>query len=130
MVRVSIPNIKQEIPLFTLFRAFGIESDKEILKYIVNDISGKNNRMMYLLQDTIEESSDIRTQSEAYDIMIRQVASFGTPKDIQLENNRKKGYIKDIMEKDVLPHVGNLVKSKLFYLGYMVNNLLKCFHGN
>ena len=84
VVRVSIPNLKQEVSLFTLFRAFGIESDKEILKYIVNDLSGKNNRMMYLLQDTIEESSDIRTQSEAYDVLIKQVASFGTPKDIQL----------------------------------------------
>ena len=71
VVRVSIPNLKQEVSLFTLFRAFGIESDKEVLKYIVNDLSGKNNRMMYLLQDTIEESSDIRTQSEAYDVLIR-----------------------------------------------------------
>lgn len=129
VIRVSIPNIKQEVPLFVLFRAFGVESDKEILKYIVNDLSGKNNRMMYLLQDTIEEGSDCRTQSEAYDQLIKHVASFGTPKDIQLENNRKKGYVKDILEKDVLPHVGALIKSKLFYLGYMVNNLLKCFLG-
>ena len=95
VIRVSIPNIKQEIPLFTLFKAFGIESDKDILKYIVNDVSHKNNRLMYLLQDTIEESIDIRTQSDAYDSLIKYVNSFGTPKDIQLENNRKKGYIKD-----------------------------------
>ena len=111
VVRVSIPNLKQEVSLFTLFRAFGVESDKEILKYIVNDLSGRNNRMMYLLQDTIEESSDIRTQSEAYDVLIRHVASFGTPKDIQLENNRKKGYVKDILEKDVLPHVEILLRA-------------------
>ena len=129
VVRVTIPNIKQEIPLFTLFKAFGVESDKDILKYIVNDVSHKNNRMMYLLQETIEDSSGVNTQSEAYDVLIKFVASFGTPKDIQLENNRKKGYVKDILEKDVLPHVGSLVKKKLFYLGYMVNNLLKCFMG-
>ena len=129
VIRVTIPNIKQEIPLFILFRAFGIESDREILKYIVNDLGSINNRVLYLLQETIEEASDIKTQSEAYDYIIKYVSSFGQPKDIQLENNRKKGYVKDILEKDVLPHVGNLVKSKLFYLGYMVNNLLKCFLG-
>jgi DNA-directed RNA polymerase II subunit RPB2 len=129
VIRVTIPNIKQEIPIFVIFRAFGIESDKEILKYIINDLGIKNNRVLYLLQETIEESSDIKTQSEAYDYIIKFVSSFGQPKDIQLENNRKKGYVKDILEKDVLPHVGNLVKNKLFYLGYMVNNLLKCYTG-
>tara|TARA_B100000795_G_scaffold253626_1_gene223929 strand:- start:10 stop:3633 length:3624 start_codon:yes stop_codon:yes gene_type:complete len=130
VVRVSIPNIKHEIPLFTLLKAFGVESDKDILKYIVGDVSKKNNRMMYLLHETIEESLDIKTQSDAYEYLIKYVSSFGTPKDIQLENNRKKGYIKDILEKDVLPHVGNFVKNKLFYLGYMVNNLLKCYMGS
>ena len=34
--------------------------------------------------------------------IIKYVSSFGQPKDIQLENNRKKGYVKDILEKDVL----------------------------
>ena len=41
--------------------------------------------MMYLLQETIEESCDIKIQSEAYDALIKHVASFGTPKDIQVE---------------------------------------------
>tara|TARA_B100000767_G_scaffold275476_1_gene312619 strand:- start:3178 stop:6789 length:3612 start_codon:yes stop_codon:yes gene_type:complete len=129
VIKVSVPNIKQELPLVILFRALGIESDKEILKYIINNLSIKNNKLMFLLQETIEEGSTIKTQSEAYDYIIKYVQSFGTPKDIVLENNRKRGYVKGILEKDILPHVGNVIKNKLFYLGYMVKNLLKCFVG-
>ena len=35
VLKVSMPHCKTDIPLFVLFRAFGIESDKEILEYIM-----------------------------------------------------------------------------------------------
>ena len=38
LLRVNIPNIKHDIPIFILFRALGIESDKAILKYILLDL--------------------------------------------------------------------------------------------
>ena len=38
---IQIPRIKNPIPLFVLFRALGIISDKDICKYIVLDINSK-----------------------------------------------------------------------------------------
>ena len=33
-IKVNIPHCKIDIPLFILFRAFGLTNDKEILEYI------------------------------------------------------------------------------------------------
>ena len=129
VIRANIPNIRQEIPVFILFKALGVEGDKNILKYIVHNLNVKNNRLIYLIQDTIMEAEEYRSQSDAYEYLMRFVVSYGQPKDIKLDNIRKKGYIKDILEKDLLPHVGKDRISKLFYLGYMVLNLLKCYCG-
>ena len=129
VIRANIPNIRQEIPVFILFKALGVESDKGILKYIVHNLDPKNNRLIYLIRDTIIESQDYRSQSDAYEYLMKFIFSYGQPKDIKLDNIRKKGYIKDILDKDLLPHVGKDRKSKLFYLGYMILNLLKCYCG-
>ena len=37
-LKVTIPHCRIDIPLFILFRAFGVISDKDILKYIVYDL--------------------------------------------------------------------------------------------
>ena len=129
VIRVSINNIKNEIPLFILFKALGVESDKAILKYIVNDLSSKNNRIMYCLEDTILDGIDCKSQNDAYEYIIKQINTYGQPKDVKLDMERKKGYVKNIIEKDVFPHVGKDIRKKLFFLGYMVNNLLKCHLG-
>ena len=62
VLRVNIPNIRQEIPIFIIFRALGIESDKEILKYILHDISPNNNKLVYLVRESIVEASDVISQ--------------------------------------------------------------------
>jgi DNA-directed RNA polymerase II subunit RPB2 len=41
-IYVSIPSFKEKIPLFILFRAIGVQSDKEICKMIFGDGSGSN----------------------------------------------------------------------------------------
>ena len=129
VVRAMLPNIRQEVPLFVLFRALGVESDLEILKYIINDLSGKNNRILYTLEESIQEGSQYTNQSEAYDYIMNYVTVYGQPKDVKLDIERKKGYIKDMLEKDLLPHVGRNRINKIFYLGYMVSNLLRCYLG-
>ena len=129
VIRANIPNIRQEIPLFILFKALGVESDKEILKYIVHNLDSKNNRLTYLIRDTIIEATPYKSQADAYEYLMKYIISYGQPKDIKIDNIRKKGYIKDILDKDLLPHVGKDRINKLFYIGYMIYNLLKCYCG-
>ena len=125
-LKVNIPHCRADIPLFIIFRAFGIESDKEIIKYILYDIENNDDKLD-LLQSTIEEGSDIRTQNEALDYILKYSCILGQPKDIKLSRERKLVLFKEMMERDVLAHVGKSFKKKALFLGYMVNKLLKCY---
>jgi DNA-directed RNA polymerase II subunit RPB2 len=125
-LKVSIPHCRTDIPLFIIFRAFGIESDKDIIKYILYDIENNNDKLD-LLQSTIEEGSVVRSQNDALEYILRYSSILGQPKDIKLSRERKLVLFKEMMERDVLAHVGPSFKKKGLFLGYMVNKLLKCY---
>ena len=129
VVKAYMPNIRQEIPLFVLFRVLGVESDLEILKYIIYDLSAKNNRILYTLEDTIQEGSFCHNQNDGYEYLMNYISGYGQPKDIKLDSENKKGRVRDNLLDNLLPHVGPDINAKLFYLGYMVNNLLQCYLG-
>ena len=53
-----VPRIKTHIPLFVLFRALGIISDKEICNYIIHDLEDKQySDMFQFLQASIIDSN-------------------------------------------------------------------------
>ena len=67
-IKIAIPHLKQEIPLFIIFRALGCISDKEIIYYIIdNDKSKIDINIIKMLKCSILESSDIHTEAEAID---------------------------------------------------------------
>ena len=45
-IRVIIHHVKHDIPIFILFRALGIESDKEIMEYILYDLEDPFNKKL------------------------------------------------------------------------------------
>ena len=74
VVKAILPNIRQEVPLFVLFRALGVESDIEILKYIVYDLSPENKRMMYTLEESILEHLSVSVKTDAYDYIMNYIS--------------------------------------------------------
>ena len=128
-IRVLIPHLKTEIPLFIVFKAFGCDSDKEICQYIIdNNNSPIDNELLKLLRKSIEEGSQVKSQMEA----IRYISNFiNSTNHYTYENDIsvKIKYIKNTVLKDILPHVGDKYMDKCYYIGYMVNKLLKTFIG-
>ena len=124
---LEIPRVKQPIPLFIVFRALGIISDKEICEKILLDIEGeKNKKLLEALQASVIESDKFLTQEEC----IKYITSFAmyTPINMDKETGAKKKheFTLDILNNDLFPHCHNM-EQKIYFLGYMANKLLMAY---
>lgn len=114
-LQVSIPNFKKDIPLMILFRALGIESDKEILEYIFPEYNNEpHNELIDFLRPTIIETGPIYTQKEAL-LYLQSITRFRT-----IEHTLY------ILQQDFIPHIETF-RNKSFYLGYMTSQLVKMY---
>lgn len=111
---ISSPNIKTKIPLFVLFRALGVESDKAILETILIDIDSISNKaMLDFLRHSLLHGSTIMTQEAA----LKYLSNF-----VEYKNIEK---VKHIIINDLFPNVGNEFKNKALFLGHIINKLIK-----
>ena len=123
-IHLQMPRIKQPIPLFIVFRALGVNSDKDICEKILLDIGDdKNKQLLTALQASIIEANKHLTQEEC----IKYITSFAmyTPINMDKETGAKKklDFTMDILNNDLFPHCHNQVQ-KVYFLGYMANKLL------
>jgi len=129
-IRANIHHIKADVPIFILFRALGLTSDKEIIEYIVHDIDEPRNQMIInSLHACIDEASEIKCQRDALEYLSRYLNINGYPREFLYNSLERMKILKNILTREFLPHVGDDFKKKALYLGYMVNKLLKCFLG-
>ena len=126
-LRILLPHMKTEIPIFILFRALGCESDKEIVYHIIdNDNSTIDMNMLKVLKLSIEEAYDIKTESEA----IIYISKYINNNTYYVQNEEKKiNYVKECILKEFLNHLGKDNRKKVFFTGLMVNKLIKCCMG-
>ena len=128
-VYLQIPRLKNPIPLFIIFRAFNIISDKEICKHILLNIDDKKHKkMLFALKGSIVDANENLT----YDSAIRYIISnvIYTPLNVDKETGSKKKYdfALEVINNDIFPHC-KTTEQKIFMLGYMTNILLQTSFG-
>ena len=113
-ITVRLPMIHKQIPLFILFKLLGVESDKEILEYILLNLSTKKAELfMEELRPSIEDAMLINDKEMA--IKFLSVLTHG----------KTVSHLLDNIATDLFPHLGNNYKTKAYYLGYVVTKLLE-----
>ena len=126
---LQIPRIKVPIPLFVIFRAFNIISDKEICELVVLNIENVNMRkMLEALRASIIDSNKYMTQECAMKHIVNNVIY--TPMNMDKETGSKKKYnfAIEVLNNDIFPHC-KTEKQKIYMLGYMTNILLQTSFG-
>ena len=110
---VNIPNVRSPVPLFIVFRALGILSDREILEYCLLDLD-ENAELLDHFIPSIHDANKIFTQEGA----IKFIATLTKSKTIP--------QVHDILMNYFLPQVGetNYIQ-KAYFLGNMVYKLLR-----
>jgi DNA-directed RNA polymerase II subunit RPB2 len=117
-IMVFIPNVRKSIPLFIVFRALGIVSDKDICKMIVSDLNVYSSYVSSLIP-CVHDAGSIFNQMNALEF----IASFTKVKTVQESYNILINYL--------LPHVGEMnFKAKAHFIGHMVFEMLKVVHND
>ena len=118
---VSVPNVKKPVPLFILMRALGVVSDKDIIKTCLltdldDEIENNKNPYIDLFIPSVHDAYKFFNQQNALEF-IAELTKRGTVSSVI-----------EILSDYFLPHVGELnFLDKAFFLGYMVNKLLKVY---
>ena len=122
---VQLPRVKQPVPLFIVFRALGVISDKEICEKILLDISNdKYKDMLEGLQASIIEANTVMTQEDAIKYILTYVMYTPINMDRETGLKKKTEFTMDILKNDLFPHCNN-AEQKIYFLGYMVTRLLQ-----
>lgn len=120
----TLPTVSREIPLFVLFRALGVESDKSILQHILYDVestSTMNKQMEDFLFGSINDGAFLYTQEQALEFL----KSF-----VQYDN---VDYVQYVLMNDLFPNMNegrgddmkiSLTKKSLF-LGHLAHHIVK-----
>ena len=128
-IYVNIPKLKKPIPLFILFRALGMKSDKEICSIILLNLkSCINNKMLKLLKGCIYATHDYITHEDCIQYIKNHVIY--TPLNMTKEEGEKKkiDFTNDILDHDIFPNC-KTKKEKIYLLGLMTYSILSCFIG-
>lgn len=128
-IRSNIHHVKQDVPVFILFRALGIESDSQIVEYCVPRNDPHYDVISVELVGSIEEANNVLFTRDAREYLCRYMNVNGHPKELMYNKQYRMNVLTSVLEKEFLPHVGSDLGRKAMYLGYMVNKLLKCFLG-
>jgi len=132
-IRVSLPRIKTEIPLFVMFRALGIQSDKEIIELIM----GSTDTLYDMIfQECIQDAKDIRTTEAAVEFLTKHIGSGSsirealTSSTLPTTKMPKNGILTEILAEEFLPHIGgyNTLYEKACFLACMTKKVLEVYH--
>jgi DNA-directed RNA polymerase beta subunit len=128
-IYIQIPRIKQPIPLFVLFRALGVISDKDICEKIVLDIDVEINKSyINQLKASIVDGNMYMTQELAHRYITSQVIYTPLNMDKETGQQKKHQFALEVLNNDLFPHCRTR-EEKLYFLGYMTLRLLNCVNG-
>jgi DNA-directed RNA polymerase beta subunit len=123
IIRLNTSFIKREVPVFVMFRALGIVSDKEIIQHIVYDLDNTDNqRIIIQLMACCEDACDVHTQEQAELLLIKEMTGVN-------KNVNSIELLRANLMNDFLPHVGKSLRRKALYLGYMIRKMIRIYLG-
>lgn len=112
-IYMTCPNIKKEIPIFIIFRALGIESDKQILEYILYDLEHpKTHALRDFLRYSIIDANNVVTQDDAMEYIKGYVDYNSLDK------------VKHVLIHDMFPNIKTF-RDKALFLGHLINRLTR-----
>ena len=117
MLKATVPRFKTDIPLWILFRALGVVSDKDIYELII----GTEHDPTYdpIIRESIEEASSILSQEQALEWL-------GGCTNVWSNKSQKQHSTQDLLGEELFPHIGgsDMNYEKACFLAHMTRKVL------
>ena len=127
-IHIELARFKRSVPLFIIFRALGIISDKDICNYIMLDVTKEKKEIFRILKASIIESNEHITKESAIEYIKDSVQYIPINVDEETGERQKLKFAMEVLKNDLFPHC-ETIEQKLYYIGYCVNNLIQTFLG-
>ena len=118
MLRATLPRMKAPVPLFVLFRALGITSDRDMIDLIL----GADGESIFdsIIDESIAEAAHVQNQEQAIECMSTYVKTWST------RGSRPQMVVRDILAEELFPHIGSEDKAyeKACFLAHMTRKVL------
>ena len=114
-ILVSIPSIRGTVPLTTLFRALGVESDRQIVELICGPLEEANSVYLDFLRPSLVHGSStkIYTMTDALEnLKFRTIYE-----SVQ--------HVRTVLAVDLFPNITESLDMKAMYLAYLVHQFMK-----
>tara|TARA_B100000405_G_scaffold77434_1_gene53629 strand:+ start:573 stop:4067 length:3495 start_codon:yes stop_codon:yes gene_type:complete len=116
VVNIKSLSTEDSFPVFTVFRALGIESDHDIVDLILNSSERDNDKCIEHVRK-MAVASEVYTQKQALDIL-------SNSSGIKSAFKNKHEYVKSVLYDDFIPNMKSY-KTKAILLGRLVNTMIK-----
>ena len=126
LITARIPYVKSDVDIVILFRALGLESDKDIIDFIVFDEN--DNTFKELLRPSLEK---FFAEDMNKDQCLEYIGNRTTRGEVKEQETRIKR-AEEILRKEMLSHVSierGSESKKAYFIGYMIYRLGNCALG-
>ena len=117
-IQISIPFVRKPIPIFILFRALGVQSDKDIVRLIFPDEDSAETKLLepYLIPSILEALPFVDTYSAVHYIKV-------------LTKGFSEAHVLDIIHNQLFIHVQDIPLARATYLAELVRSMLRVSNG-
>ena len=124
-IQVTAHHVRVPLPLFVLFRAFGVVADADIFDLIVGRSAAARANIEILAGCAADcARAGVYTQDDAELFMLASTTLTGCPREYCASPEYERSALRRMLRTEVLPHVGPESGAKATYLAEMARRLL------
>ena len=124
-IHMTAHHVRVPVPLFVIFRAFGVESDERIFEMIAGRNPAAKECINILSGCAVDAANlGVFTKDDAESYLLRCTTLTGCPREYCAYPEYERLALRRMLRTEILPHVGEDLLAKASYLAEMARSLL------